>query len=94
MDMNAKSYKVVIDGEEYDLVSDEGEAHIAKAASLVSEVIHSLSSDIQGVDKRKVAMLVALQFASKFLHAEQRLTQRKEQEDELIAWTKHKLASL
>lgn len=94
MNTNTKSYKVVINGEEYNLVSDEGESRILQAAALVDEVIATLSSQSEYVDKRKIATLAALQLACKYLLSEELLTQQKKQEDDLIAHIEQKLSSL
>ncbi len=94
MNTNTKSYKVVINGEEYNLVSDEGESRILHAAALVDEVIATLSSQSEYVDKRKIATLAALQLACKYLLSEELLTQQKKQEDDLIAHIEQKLSSL
>lgn len=81
MNTNTKNYKVVIDGEKYNLVSDEGEVSVLKAATLVDEMITTLSTQLDTIDKRKIAVLVAVQLASKCLQAEYLLTQQKEQHD-------------
>ncbi len=85
MNTNTKNYKVVIDGERYNLVSDEGEIAVLKAAALVDEIIGTLSSQLEHVDKRKIAVLAALQLASNYLQAENLLTQYKEQQDRIDA---------
>jgi cell division protein ZapA (FtsZ GTPase activity inhibitor) len=83
MNTNTRNYKVVINGEEYNLVSDEAEATVLQAVRLVDEVISTLSSQRDRADKRKAAILTALQLASKYLHAESLLAQHKKQEDML-----------
>lgn len=81
MNTNAKSYKVVIDGEKYNLVSDEGEVSVLKAATLVDQMITTLSAQLDTIDKRKIAVLVAVQLASKCVQNENLLAQHKEQQD-------------
>lgn len=94
MNTNTKNYKVVIDGEKYTLVSDEGEVSVLKAAALVDEIMVTLSSQLEHVDKRKIAVLTALQLASKYLHSEHLLTQQKEQRDLIDAHIKQMISSL
>lgn len=89
-----KSYKVVINNDEYNLVSDEGEARVLQVAALVDETIAALSSRGGRIDKHKVAVLAALQLASKYLQSEHLLTQRKKQEDMLIASIEQQLSSV
>ncbi len=94
MNTNTKSYKVVIDGERYNLVSDEGEISVLKAAALVDEIMATLSSQLEHVDKRKIAVLAALQLASKYLNSEYLLTQQKEQYDIMHAQIERMLSLL
>lgn len=92
--MNTKSYKVVISGEEYSLVSDEGEARVAQAAQMVDEIIEQLSSQAAGLDRRKIAVLSALQIASLLLQNQDLIAQQKEQESKLVSLIDDKLLSL
>jgi cell division protein ZapA (FtsZ GTPase activity inhibitor) len=94
MNINTRNYKVVINGEEYNLVSDEGEAKVLHAVRLVDELISQLSSQQGHIDKRKIAILVALQFASKYLQNESLLVQQKQQEDALTNRIEQLLSSL
>ncbi len=94
MNTNTKSYKVVIDGEKYNLVSDEGEVSVLKAAALVDEIMATLSSQLEHIDKRKIAVLAALQLASKCLNSENLLIQQKEQYDIMHAQIERMLSLL
>lgn len=64
-----KKYKVSIFGENYLLAGDELELHVEKAAQLIDCEMRELASKIQLIDSRKIAVLVALRFACKFLAA-------------------------
>lgn len=64
-----KKYKVSIFGENYLLAGDELELHVEKAAQLIDFDMRELSSQVQLADSRRIAVLVALRFACKFLAA-------------------------
>lgn len=92
--MNTKSYKVVINNEEYNLVSDEGEARVAEAAKMVDTIIQQLSKQAPSLDKRKIAVLAALQIASTVLQHQDVIAQRSQLEDNLVSLIDSKLLSL
>lgn len=66
---NVKKYKVTIFGESYFLVSDESEEHLVAAAQLVDGLMRQIAEKGQITDSKRVAVLVALQLASKTLEA-------------------------
>ncbi len=92
MKTNTETYKVLINGDEFHLVSDEAEEHVLKAAEKVDAIVQELSA--KGIDKRKVAILVALQLASDLLHTQSDLAKCKQQEDALVSFVDHTIASL
>ena len=94
MKTEAKNYKVVIFEEEYHLVSDEPEEHILQAAALVDKMIKELASQAPRSEKHKLAVLTAMQCASKMIKFQQELEKRKKQERELVTRTQHALSSL
>ncbi len=94
MNNETKRYKVVIHDKEYNIVSDELEEHIMKAAELVDSTIHTFTSASREIDQQKIAILSALQLASRLLQVEQQLVLRREQEDALVEWTENKLSTL
>lgn len=94
MNINTNNYKVVIDSEEYNLVSDEGEAHVLQAAALVDKLIATMSAQSKQKDKQKIAILVALQLASRCLQEEHLLKEQKKQESALVAALEQQLSSL
>ncbi|EKD49022.1 MAG: hypothetical protein ACD_64C00029G0003 [uncultured bacterium] len=94
MKTNTKAYKVRINGDEFHLVSDEAEAHVLKAAEKVDAIIKELSTGASRIDKRKVAILAALQLASELLHIQEALADHKQKESALALFIDHTVASL
>ncbi len=90
--MNTETYKVLINGDEFHLVSDEAEEHVLKAAEKVDAIVQELSA--KGIDKRRVVILAALQLASELVHTQSDLAKRKQQEDALISLVDYTIASL
>lgn len=85
--MSTQKIKVTILGESYTLVSDESEELIKSSAALVDNQMQELTKKLgTSIEARKIAVLVALQLASKQLAAEQtsarRLRQIERQLDE------------
>lgn len=92
--MNTKSYTVHIFGQEYTVVSDEAETDIVQAAGLVHEIMETVAMQTTGMNKQKVAVLAALQLAHDLVRAQKDVEQRKQQEDALVSFIDHKIASL
>ena len=67
------SYKLLIFGDHYSVVSDESNAQITKAASMVDALMKEISSKASQVDEKRIAVLVALQMASKLLALESQI---------------------
>lgn len=64
------TYKLLIFGDHYSIVSDESQADIAKAAAYVDALMKEISAKAAHVDEKRIAVLVALQLASKMLALE------------------------
>ena len=94
MKTNTETYRVLINGDEFYLVSDEVEEHVLKAAEKVDAIIQELSPNESQIDKRKVATLAAVQLASELLHTQNDLAKRKEQEKDLASFVDHTIGSL
>jgi cell division protein ZapA len=94
MKTNTETYKVLINGDELHLVSDESQAHVLKAAERVDAIMQELSAHASRIDKRRVAILAALQLASELLHAQEDLAHRQKKEDALAALIDRTVASL
>lgn len=94
MKTNTETYKVLINGDEFHLVSDESQAHVFKAAETVDAIVQKLSSQASHIDKRRVAILAALQLASELLKTQETLALKQEKENALAALIDHTVASL
>lgn len=92
--MNTKSYKVVIDGQEYNLVSDEGQMRIEQAARLVDNAIQELSAQAPKLDRRKVTVLAMLQVASELLQIKAVAQEQHEKHGRLASLINETLLSL
>lgn len=68
-----KNYKVQIFGDQYTLVSDEAEDSLIKAATLVDEIMQSISKSYQIADSSKIAVLTALRIVHKSIILEEEL---------------------
>jgi len=79
-----KRYTVQILGDEYTLVSDEAEAHVAQAAATVDELMRQLAESLQNVDPKKIAILTALRLASELLLAQESLQEIEQKKFALI----------
>lgn len=73
--MTAKKYKVTIFGDSYGLVTDEPEEHVMQTASMVDAHMTEIANRLESVDSKKLAVLAALQIASKLRQAEQAINQ-------------------
>ena len=62
-----KKYKITIGGESYFLVSDEPEERVRTVARLVDSQMRAIAQAGHSDDPKRVAVLVALQCASKML---------------------------
>jgi cell division protein ZapA (FtsZ GTPase activity inhibitor) len=64
------TYKLLIFGDHYSIVSDESYTHITKAAAQVDALMKEIAAKAVHVDEKRIAVLVALQLASKMLSLE------------------------
>lgn len=94
MKTEAKNYKVVICEEEYSLISDEQQELVLEAAALVDQMMKELRSHAPRSEKHKLAVLTALQCASKMIQAKQVLQKRKKYENELLSRAEQIISSL
>jgi cell division protein ZapA (FtsZ GTPase activity inhibitor) len=70
MKREAKSYKVSILGDQYSLVSDEPEGHIMQSALMVDSLLREIAEKSGSADTKKVAILAAIQLASRLVYAQ------------------------
>lgn len=71
MNAQSKTYKVTIFGEQYTFMSDESEQHVAFVAHIVDSTMQEIAQKMPRIPSSKIAVLVALQLASKFTHEQE-----------------------
>jgi cell division protein ZapA (FtsZ GTPase activity inhibitor) len=89
-----RSYKVTIFGDEYALMSDELEEHMAQAASLVDVAMREIDQSARIGNSKKVAVLAAMRIASKLLHLQRDVEKNKQREYELASRIEEDILSL
>ncbi len=94
MKTNTETYTVLIHEDEYQLVSDEAETHVLRAAEIVDELMKKMSAGAEVGNKRKVAVMAAIQLASELLHMQEDRVKREWQEKELILLVERSIASV
>ncbi len=85
MTNEAKKFTVTILGQSYTIVSDEDEERVLQAAALVDASMQGIIQKANGLDPEKVAVLVALKYASKLLAQESIMQNISKRELELIS---------
>jgi cell division protein ZapA (FtsZ GTPase activity inhibitor) len=91
--MNSVSkYKVSIFGESYFLVSDESEEHIDAAARLVDSYMREIAEKSQIAESKRIAILVALQLASKALTNKDIVELQQQKSDRLLEFINQELS--
>lgn len=71
--MKANNYKLTIFGDQYSVVSDESQSQVNQAADMVDKLMQEISAKLSQVDEKRIAVLVALQMASKVLALEHQM---------------------
>jgi cell division protein ZapA (FtsZ GTPase activity inhibitor) len=66
----AKNYTIEILGDQYTIVSDEVEEHIAQTAAYVNRLLQEILSHDASVDHKKAVVLTALRITSNLIHLE------------------------
>ena len=94
MKKETTSYKVIIFDEEYHLVSDEQQELVLSAAAMVDNMMQEMSKSAPRFQKDKLAVLAALQCATKFIQAEKSLDGQMSSEAELVKKTEQLIRSL
>lgn len=79
-----KKCKVSIFGESYSLITDEPEDHLQKAVHLVDSCMRDIACKTEITDTKSIAVLVALQVASKALASNNVIYKQQEYMDMLI----------
>lgn len=83
MKRDVESYRVVILGDEYTIMSDEPEEHIIKAANYTHALMQEIVQKAPYALPKTVAVLAALRLASKVINAEERTKKRDERNAEV-----------
>lgn len=94
MNTNTETYKVLINGDEFHLVSDEAETHVRQAVEKVNAVIKALTAGASHLDKRKVAVLAAVQLASELQQLQNDVAEIRRHESHLVSLVDRALTSL
>lgn len=92
--MNVTKYKVSIFGESYFLVSDEPEERIMAAACLVDTCMRDIAEKSQITESKRIAVLVALQLASKTLANKDIVDLQHKQSEKLLDYIEQELSQL
>ena len=88
-----KKYKVSIFGESYSLVSDEPEEHLVFSAQYVDEVMKNIADKSGISDQKRIAVLTALQLASRLKNYERLLESYSQKEHQLVSRIERELSS-
>lgn len=84
MKNEAKPYKVLIFGDQYNLVSDESEDVVSRSASLVDLHMREIAQKLPSLDEKKVAVLSALRLASQLVSSQLEYESNKNKQEALI----------
>ena len=80
-----KTYKVTIFERTYSLASDEAQEHITKSAAMVDSLMRNLAEKTNLHNEVSIAVLVALQLASKLAYAESEAHMNEQQQKRLLS---------
>jgi cell division protein ZapA (FtsZ GTPase activity inhibitor) len=84
VDIMKNTYKLLIFDDQYSIVSDEPAMQINKAASMIDTCMRDIAAKLSHVDEKRVAVLVALQMASRILALESQLEGVSDHQKKLI----------
>lgn len=73
MNIEKKKLKIEIFNDQYSLISDEQEAVVSKACHIVDTLMREIADKSGLHDEKKIAVLTALQMASKLVNLENSL---------------------
>ena len=92
--MKQNSYKLLIYGDHYSIVSDESQSQLAHAASMVDTLMNEISTKVPHIDAKRVAVLTALQLASKIIALESQIEHTSLRHKELVDRIEHECIAL
>lgn len=84
MSDNIKKYKVSIFGESYNIISDEPEEQVFAVAQQVDYCMKDISNRSSSQDAKRIAVLTALQFASKHVFSTSKIDSYEKAAEKLI----------
>jgi cell division protein ZapA (FtsZ GTPase activity inhibitor) len=87
--MKTNSYKLSIFGEHYCVISDESPEAVHKAALLVNGIMKEIASKAAHVEEKRIAILTALQMASKIISLESVITDMHQRQARLVDRMEH-----
>jgi cell division protein ZapA (FtsZ GTPase activity inhibitor) len=90
---DTKSYKVIIFGDEYSLVTDENEETILQSAAHVDALMRSIAERARTQEIRRIAVLAALRLASTLHALEKKQETLKDIEKNLLELIDRELSS-
>jgi cell division protein ZapA (FtsZ GTPase activity inhibitor) len=80
------TYKLLISDEQYSIVSDETLAHVTQAGHMVDQLLKEICAKAPHVDEKRIAVLAALQLASKIIAADCHAQSVKSRHEELAQY--------
>jgi len=89
-----KSYKVTIFGDQYTLASDESGELIGQAATVVDDLMKQIAQHSKISDPKKIAVMAALQIASKVVTMRAENEEIKRHKEKLIDRINQELFSI
>ena len=88
------SYRVVILGDEYTVMSDESEEHVMQAANYVHALMQEITQKTPSAVPMNVAVLAALRLASKIICDEEVAKKHDEKSAEIARYVDRELLGL
>jgi cell division protein ZapA (FtsZ GTPase activity inhibitor) len=88
------SCKLLIFGDHYSVVSDESQSQLAHAASMVDSLMKEISAKVPHIDEKRIAVLTALQLASKIIALESQIEHTSLRHKELVDRIEHECIAL
>ncbi len=92
MNKDLRRCKVTISGESYFLVSDESEEHVQAVARLVDAQMQAMAQRGLSDDPKRLAVLVAVQCASKMIASDNLLEKYQSHNEKLIQFISDEVA--
>ena len=89
-----QKYKISVFGELYTLMSDDSQEHVNAVALFVDRLMRESAQQAQLVDSKRIAVLVALQLASRLHHLEASLEHKNQKHSKLVSLIEQELAPL